>query len=254
MVGRTGRPPCRADRASRHPRRDGGVVRRRRPDRVDHGSHRLHHAIEPHVLAELAALLGDDLQRRDRHGRLRFDGRWLDFPLRAGDLVRGLPPRTTAAMGRDAVLAPLRRPHGDSFSAIVTAGLGPTVADRFYLPYARKLFGVAPEELDGELARRRVSGRSVTAIARRLASRRGSTARTFLYPRHGFGQITEALATAAKGAGVSIRLGTDVAAVAIDDDGATLRLADGTELPRRAALVDHPHQRPGSPDVAGAAG
>jgi len=43
--------------------------------RVDHGSHRLHPATDPAVLAALRELLGDDLQERPRHGRLRLADR-----------------------------------------------------------------------------------------------------------------------------------------------------------------------------------
>jgi protoporphyrinogen oxidase len=198
--------------------------------RVDHGSHRLHPAVPPAILAELRRLLGDDLQRRRRYGRLRFDGQWLDFPLVATKLVRHVPPRLAARLGRDAVAGPWRHAADDSFPAIVTAGLGPTVADRFYLPYARKLFGVPPEELDGELARRRVSGRTTGAVARRLAARRDGPGRTFLYPRRGFGQIPEALAEAAAATGVGLRTGVTVTEITLDPDGACLRFDDGTSL------------------------
>ena len=87
---------------------------------------------------------------------------------------------------------------GANFPEIVTAGLGPTVADHFYLPYARKLFGVDPGR-----PRRRTGpppglGHSSTAILRRWR-RPGTTAaaRSFHYPRRGFGQLPEALADAA---------------------------------------------------------
>ena len=175
--------------------------------RVDHGSHRLHPAIDPSILGVLQELLGDDLQRRARHGRLRLGGRWLAFPLEAADFARHLPPRMAVRMVGDTLRSPTRRVGPDaSFPAIVTAGLGPTVAKEFYLPYATKLFGVDPVDLDGELARRRVSGRSATAILRRLAAR--GDGRRFFYPRRGFGQIPEAIADAASTAGVTFRLGT----------------------------------------------
>jgi protoporphyrinogen oxidase len=197
--------------------------------RVDHGSHRLHPSTAPEILAALRALLGDDLQQRPRHGRLRLDGRWLRFPLRAGDLARHLPPALAARMAADTVLAPTRRARsGATFPEVVTAGLGPTVADRFYLPYATKLFGADPDDLDGELARRRVSGRSPTAVLRRLAT--PTSKRMFHYPRHGFGQIPEALADAASAAGVSMRLGTSVRSVALRADGVTVLLDDGGEI------------------------
>src|SRR5688572_17560148 len=60
--------------------------------RVDHGSHRLHPATDPVILAELRTLLGSELQERPRNGRIRLAGRWIGFPLRVGDLVRHLPP------------------------------------------------------------------------------------------------------------------------------------------------------------------
>ncbi|NJD18913.1 MAG: FAD-dependent oxidoreductase, partial [Gemmatimonadetes bacterium] len=37
--------------------------------RVDYGSHRLHPATDPQILAELRSLLGDGLLERPRHGR-----------------------------------------------------------------------------------------------------------------------------------------------------------------------------------------
>jgi protoporphyrinogen oxidase len=197
--------------------------------RVDHGSHRLHPATAPEILAALQALLGDDLQQRPRHGRLRLDGRWLGFPLRGGDLVRHLPLPLAARMAADTLLAPTRRARpGATFPEIVTAGLGPTVADHFYLPYAAKLFGADPSDLDGELARRRVSGRSPAAVLRRLVT--PASKRMFHYPRRGFGQIPDALADAATKAGVAVRLATTVRSVTLRADGVTVRLDDGADV------------------------
>ena len=199
--------------------------------RVDHGSHRLHPATEPSILTALHGLLGADLQWRPRHGRLRFDGHWLAFPLRFSDLLRRLPAPTTLRLAADTVLAPTRTPaSGASFAAAVTAGLGPTVADHFYLPYARKLFGVDPDELDSELARRRVSGRSSIVVARRLLARRDSFSRSFASPRLGFGQIPDALADAATHAGATIRTGAEVTSIELGDDAVVLRLGDGATV------------------------
>ena len=106
--------------------------------RVDLGSHRLHPSVEPRILAELRALLGADLQRRPRNGRIRLGGRWIAFPLRPLDLVRGLPPAMAAGAARDAALA-FRRPppREDTFEEVLRAALGPTLCERFYFPDAR---------------------------------------------------------------------------------------------------------------------
>ena len=58
--------------------------------RVDFGSHRLHRVLEPWLEDDLRGLLGNDLQRRVRRGRISLAGQWLAFPLRIGDLA--LPP------------------------------------------------------------------------------------------------------------------------------------------------------------------
>lgn len=181
--------------------------------RVDYGSHRLHPAASPATLTRLRSLLGDDLQVRPRVGRVRLADRWIGFPLRPADLARHLPPKVVGAVAVDTLTSPFRRPRADTFAEVVRAGLGPTIAELFYRPYVRKLWGVEPTELDGELARRRVSASSPAKLARRLLGGRvaaeagGNLGRTFLYPRTGFGAISERLADAAVGAGAKIEFG-----------------------------------------------
>ena len=85
--------------------------------RVDHGSHRLHPATPPALLADLRELLGADLQTRPRHGRLRVADRWVGFPLQPVELARALPPAMIARLGAEAVGAPLRRRGPPSFAA-----------------------------------------------------------------------------------------------------------------------------------------
>ena len=68
-----------------------------------------------------------------------------------------LPPSFVLGLAGDAATAWARRPRDDTFAEVLRAGLGPTMCERFYFPYARKIWGVEPEQLDGEQARRRVS-------------------------------------------------------------------------------------------------
>src|SRR6476619_1991402 len=59
--------------------------------RVDYGSHRLHPSCDARILEDLTRLLGSDLLRRPRHGRIRLQGRWIHFPLKPADLATHLP-------------------------------------------------------------------------------------------------------------------------------------------------------------------
>ena len=89
----------------------------------------------------LRRLLGDDLQARDRNGRIRLRDRWVGFPLRIGDMVRHLPPDFAVTGRRETVTGPRRPRGGDGFVEVVSRRLGPTVPAEFYEPYARKLYG-----------------------------------------------------------------------------------------------------------------
>jgi protoporphyrinogen oxidase len=224
--------------------------------RVDHGSHRLHRACPPAILATLRDLLGPDLQRRKRNGRIRLGGRYVAFPPRPLDAARHLPPRFVLRAARDAALAPFRHASADTFADVVRARLGPAMADDFYDPYVRKIWGVDPSELSGELARRRVSAGSAGDLVRRLR-RPDPDAGTFLYPRRGFGEIVERLAAAAVDAGADLRLASRVTSltpgVAVHGDdgsvatgqvwstvppGVLARLADPAPAPEVLAAAD----------------
>jgi protoporphyrinogen oxidase len=202
--------------------------------RVDHGSHRLHPAIEPRILDDLRGLLGTELQRRPRNGRIYLEGRWIRFPLRPADLARRLPPSFAAGAAFDAATAWARRPRADTFAETLRAGLGPTMCERFYFPYARKLWGLDPGELAGEQARRRVTAGSPARLLAKLA--RGASGRGgswFWYPRRGFGTIAERLATAASQAGAELRYGAAAERVELGPERATVTLADGETLEAR---------------------
>jgi len=203
--------------------------------RVDYGSHRLHFALGDRQRARFERLLGDDLQIRPRNGRIRLRDRWIGFPLRTWDLLTHVPPSFGLRVAADIVTGPLRRTPGPSFDTEVRARLGPTVADEFYGPYARKLYGVEPVELDAELARRRVSVSGVADVLRRVVRAARPAGRQFLYPRHGYGQLSEAMAAAAADAGVALRLSTSAAGIELGAGGIAVRLRSEARRPGAAA-------------------
>jgi len=184
---------------------------------VDYGSHRFHPAADPGVFALVRELLGDDLLARPRHGRIRLLGRWIHFPLQPVDLALHAPPRFTTGVLTDlARKAALRKSHAsadDTFASVLERGLGRTICREFYFPYARKIWGLEPDQISPVQARRRVSANSIGKLVKRLIPGLGGTGARgrkgiFYYPRHGYGQISERLADAARAAGARIQLGT----------------------------------------------
>ena len=182
----------------------------------DYGSHRLHPSSAGSVLDSVRALLGDRLLERPRNGRIRLEGRFVRFPPRPVDMLLRLPPSFAAGAAFDALSAPFRRsvPPDAPFDATLRAGLGRTICARFYFPYARKLWGLPPDRIDGVQARRRVSSGSLGSMLRKVlpgaGRRRGAT---FFYPAGGFGEIGRAAARRIETLGGRIRLRTEVVAV-----------------------------------------
>lgn len=187
----------------------------------DFGSHRLHPASDPAILADIKTLLGDDLLLRPRHGRIRLKNSWIHFPLKPVDLATRLPTAFAASLFIDAATAKLRAPKGDveTFGSVLLGGLGRTMCESFYFPYMKKLWGLGPDELAPTLAKRRVSGSSLPKLMRKifasLPGLKSPTTGKFYYPRRGFGQISESIARAAEEAGAVIHLNARVERVEI---------------------------------------
>jgi protoporphyrinogen oxidase len=126
------------------------------------------------------------------------------FRLRiAGDIMRKVIPITSND-----------RPA--SFASILERGLGRTICQEFYFPYAKKIWGLPPEELSPIQAHRRVSAGSIGKMLKNVfidGIRSSGAKRCFFYPRGGFGQIARAMATEACKAGVDIHYQTAIRAI-----------------------------------------
>jgi protoporphyrinogen oxidase len=199
--------------------------------RVDYGSHRLHPSCRPEILADIQAMLGADLLDRPRHGRIRLRGRWVHFPLKPHDLARNLPPDFLFGVACDAALKPFQPKPGDSFAAVLQRGLGRTICRDFYFPYAVKMWGLPPDQLDPEQAQRRVSAGSFAKMARKILNAvpglKAKGAGRYFYPRRGYGQISDAYLSAAIQAGAAVHFSTAVTAIEWQDGRACAVRAAG---------------------------
>ncbi len=163
--------------------------------RFDTGAHRFHDRI-PHVTAEIRGLLGGDLRRVDAPSQIYTGGKFIDFPPSPLNLIRALDLRTLSR----AVLELARRSQrrDESFGSLAEARYGATLARLFLLNYSEKLWGERADRLSTAVAGERLKGLDIrTLFIETLRGRRGKTRHldgSFYYPRHGYGQIVEALA------------------------------------------------------------
>ena len=190
---------------------------------VDYGSHRLHPACDPEVLRDIREMLDGDLLDRPRHGRIRLCGSWIHFPLKPLDLALKLPPSFALGVASDFIGKVLPQKStgaaAETFSTILEKGLGRTICRDFYFPYARKVWGLEPEELSATQARRRVSAGSLAKMGRKILAAvpglKPPGAGRFYYPRCGYGQISDAYYRAAEKAGAAFHLNARVQSVEI---------------------------------------
>ncbi|HEY6339989.1 MAG TPA: FAD-dependent oxidoreductase [Bryobacteraceae bacterium] len=193
--------------------------------RCDFGSHRLHPITPEPIMADLRRLLGEDLLYRPRRGRIRLQGRWIGFPLKPLDLVAHLPKSFALNVLGDSArkLWSSNGHEPQTFASVLERGLGRTICREFYFPYARKLWGVDPQDLSPTTAQKRVSGGSIAKMARKVLGQipgfKRPGAGHFYYPRRGYGQISECLYEAAREAGAEFKFGASFLRLESDGDG-----------------------------------
>lgn len=198
--------------------------------RFDSGAHRLHDK-DPAVTALVGELLDGDLHRVEAPSRIFDGGRFVEFPLTAGGLLRHLGPVEMARCGLDMVACRWRRPAEiASFEDHAVGQYGRRLAQRYLLSYSEKLWGTRCDQLSPVVAGGRLKGLDLrTFLAESVLRRRRSNHMegSFLYPRGGIGAIPAAFARAI-GDGV-IRTGARVTGLVHDDRRITAVAVNGEE-------------------------
>jgi protoporphyrinogen oxidase len=202
-------------------------------------------------------LLGDDLLLRPRLSRIRWRGRFLDYPLRGTDVVRKLGPvELTRSIGSYAKAAAGPRGREVTFEDWVVNRFGRRLFELFFRSYTEKVWGVPSSELRAEWAAQRIRNLSFATAARAAVLGNGgdsvkSLIEEFHYPRFGPGQMWETMATEMVAAGGELRLGAPVTSIELDGDRVAAVDAGGerievdgviSSLPLRAlAGITRPH-------------
>ncbi len=165
--------------------------------RFDIGGHRFFTKIEP-VQALWEEVLGDEFISVPRLSRIFYNGRFFDYPLRAGNALRGLGVGNAVLI----LLSYLQWqafPHRveDNFEQWVTNRFGRRLYEIFFKTYTEKVWGIPCTEIRAEWAAQRIQGLSLAkAILNATSLNRRSTSiksliHEFRYPRLGPGQMWE---------------------------------------------------------------
>ncbi|MEM9222300.1 MAG: FAD-dependent oxidoreductase [Pseudomonadota bacterium] len=191
--------------------------------RFDFGGHRFITSNRD-LLDLVENLVGDDFLFAERRSVIRLGGRTYDYPLSIKNLMANAPVSLLAGASYDLmrnVLRPQQLDADDDFASWTRARFGPTLYRTFFEGYTRKLWGIEPSELSGDWAEQRISLVDLKDVARRLLPGSGkglrTYARTYRYPRLGFGMIFDRLAQRLQDEGASIQTGVTVTGLEVEN-------------------------------------
>jgi protoporphyrinogen oxidase len=171
-------------------------------------------------------ILPDDMLDRPRSSRIFYNGKFFDYPLKAGEALTKLGVFESARC----VLSYLTArafPHKDpkSFQDWVTNQFGSRLFNIFFKTYTEKVWGMSCQEISADWAAQRIKGLSLkTAILNALwkpkPKAKGDVIKTlintFRYPRLGPGMLWEACAKKTRAQGGEIRMGRKVVGLHYD--------------------------------------
>ena len=225
----------------------GGIAKTVERDgyRFDLGGHRFF-TKSSEVSALWHELLGDELLLRPRLSRIRWRGRFLDYPLRAGDVVRKLGPvELSRALGSYARAAAVPNAREESFEEWVVNRFGRRLFELFFRSYTEKVWGVQTSDLRAEWAAQRIRNLSFASAARAaLLGNGGNTVKSlieeFHYPRFGPGQMWETMADEIILAGGELRRSTPVTGIELERDRAVAVHAGGERIETSAVISSLP--------------
>ncbi|MGE3526221.1 MAG: NAD(P)/FAD-dependent oxidoreductase [Gemmatimonadales bacterium] len=165
--------------------------------RFDIGGHRFFTKIAP-VEEIWHEVLGDEFISVPRMSRIHYNGRYFDYPLKAGNALRGLGIFNAILI----VLSYLRArlwpsPVEENFEQWVSNRFGKRLYQIFFKTYTEKVWGIPCTEIRAEWAAQRIQGLSLAKAIINAASlnKRSTSIKTliheFQYPRLGPGQMWE---------------------------------------------------------------
>ncbi len=224
----------------------GGISRtaRYKGYRFDIGGHRFFTKITP--VEELwREVLGKEFISVPRLSRIYYDGKFFDYPLKAGNALRGLGIVNAVLIVASYFKARLwPNKVEENLEQWVTNRFGWRLYSIFFKTYTEKVWGIPCTEIRAEWAAQRIQGLSLVKAVLSAANlqKRSETIKTlineFQYPRLGPGQMWEMTADRLREMGADIRFQHRVKTVETRDGRV---VAVRCETPQGEARVECEH-------------
>jgi protoporphyrinogen oxidase len=193
---------------------------------LDHGPHRFF-SRDPELIEHLYESLDNDVVTRERRSRIFLLGKFFDYPLRASNVLRNLPPTILVRAILDYVWIRMRQwfaPIPDSnFENWVLKRFGRTLYELFFGTYTSKAWRMPTSEISADWAAQRISQANlwdtiVTTLRPPKDGELRSLVTQFWYPGHGgIGQLSRKYAEKIVRQGGEIWLDTPVERIEVQD-------------------------------------
>jgi protoporphyrinogen oxidase len=216
----------------------------------EYGPHAFH-TTDPEILADIQGLMGDELTEYHRSIKIRFLGKYFQFPLAIRDVLFRLPPSTVLHAGFSFAYHFIKgffsRPAVETSETLLMRYYGRVLYEIFFRSYIVHVWGIPPAEFSPAFARERIPrldllaplDRLWSALRRRLrrkVSTEGYVERVEgkLYTtRRGFSLITQRMAERLGDRGVQVLLGTRVTGLLREGDRVRAVAVSGGQGSRR---------------------
>jgi protoporphyrinogen oxidase len=200
----------------------GGLARTVQRDgfRFDLGGHRWFSKVDE-VNDFYKEVIADETIWVRRVSRIYFDGKYIDYPLAIGNALSAIGPALAAKAVLDYGRVALERKRNPkpivSMEDAYIDQYGETLYKLFFERYSEKVWGRPCSEMSGDWVSQRTKGMSLlTAVKDALIPSNGavqSLIESFMYPRYGYGRLSERMAEGIEAAGNDVRLGAGVSKV-----------------------------------------
>jgi len=188
--------------------------------RFDIGGHRFFTKVAQVEALWHEILPDEDFLLRPRMSRIYYRGKLFDYPLKAGNALKGLGIVEATRCVSSYLWARIHPPKDQSyFDGWVTARFGKRLFQIFFKTYTEKVWGMSTSELPADWAAQRIKNLSLFgAIKNAILPKRNqkdiaSLIEEFQYPKYGPGMMWERCTDHVRNAGGTVELSTSVDAV-----------------------------------------
>jgi protoporphyrinogen oxidase len=220
----------------------GGISRTVERDgwRFDIGGHRFFTKVQEVEDVWNEILPAEEFLLRPRLSRAYYRNRFIEYPLRAGDLLKKFGPFECLLCAGSYLAAVVRPPKDqDKYEAWLTARFGKRLYGHLFKSYTEKVWGVPADQISADFAAQRVKNLTLgKAAINALMPKRNqkeitSLIEEFRYPKYGPGMMWEACRDKVVAAGAELHMETKVRRIRHEGGRAVEVVAvkpDGTEM------------------------